>query len=625
MGVCSNKVSYYNYLKKVMKNNYDENYSSLFNRNFGFHKIKFIQRKKLSQNNNNPINFYLDWKKYLLEKLNTNKTTSWKYALYNSINSDEFNSVNEFLYQNEIFFKEFSILNMPKSIEKICKKNAESNNKDNVLYPFDNDEIKKCSTGISFDKANEKRKSDCNIINNEDNSNDKKQISYHLTLDVKNESIESKLMENPKYEVKHNINQIKKYCRIILNQLKDKFHPINIIITKFTDIFVHYLNYKMNKHKDELDKVKNKIIKALQYFIEIMQVTLKLFYINSINYKFFVSERDEFINIISYILFNQKREKSYILYDSIFKLFQYSNRKKSNELEQKIKKFGKLTPREAGVCKKFCLDKESELFFEEYKNNKNKKEEIKEKSKITNYFEKKIINANQNLFENENIINDRIDDDIGDDEINIDKQIFNESKLTKRNYIKSNNISNINNNEESLSYSFQEFAIKFNSYNENQEKLKEKIEESFNFFLTTESTLPPEKAKNFEKNEINLMPYSKAIEYMKTLVHYKVPIEKLTIIALTSIAITKCVDEYWKKEKDLPKKFLNIDADEIMSIYLYIIYNMNLPSIFTELDFIHHFTTDISKKSMVGYYYNTLHGCLDFIMNAETKESFVKI
>ena len=612
MGVCSNKVSYYNYMKKVLKNNYDENYSSLFNKNFGFQKNKFIQRK-LSKNNNAPINYYLNWKNYLLEKLKSYNSKSWNYALYNSLINDEFNTINEFLYQNEIFFEEFSVLNMPKSLEKIDKKNTELN-KDNVLYPFDSDEIKNASNDISFDMTNENRKSDCGIINNIENSNDKEQISYHLTLDIKNESIESNLVENPKFEVKYNINQIKKYCRIILKQLKDKFHPINIIIKKFTDIFVPYLNNKMNKHKDELDKVKNRIIKDLQYFIEIMQVTLKLFYINSINYKFFVSERDEFINIISYILFNQKREKSYIFYDSIFKLFQYSNRKKSNELEQKIKKFGKLTPREAGVCQKFCLDKESELFFEEYKNNKNKKE-IKEKSRITNYFEKKIIIINKN----------DDDDDIIENEINIDKQIFNERKLTKPNDKKSNNTTNINNNEESSSYSFQEFAIKFNSYNENQEKLKEKLEESLNFIFYTALTQPSEKEKNFQKNKFNLIPYSNAIEYMKTIVNYKVPIEKLTIIALTSIAITKCVDEYWKKEKDLPPKFLNIDADEIMSIYLYIIYNMNLPSIFTELDFIQHFTTDISKKSMVGYYYTTLRGCLDFIMKAETKESFVKI
>ena len=615
MGVCSNKVSYYNYMKKVLKNNYDENYSSLFNKNFGFQKNKFIQRK-ISKNNNTQINYYLNWKNYLLEKLKSYNSKSWNYALYNSLINDEFNTINEFLYQNEIFFEEFSILNMPKPIEKIDKTEKKNRDldKDNVLYPFDSDEIKNASNDISFDMTNENRKSDCGIINNIENSNDKEQISYHLTLDVKNESIESNLVENPKYEVKYNINQIKKYCRIILKQLKDKFHPINIIIKKFTDIFVPYLNNKMNKHKDELDKVKNRIIKDLQYFIEIMQVILKLFYINSINYKFFVSERDEFINIISYILFNQKREKSYIFYDSIFKLFQYSNKKKSNELEQKIKKFGKLTPREAGVCQKFCLDKESELFFEEYKNNKNKKE-IKEKSRITNYFEKKIIIINKN----------DDDDDIIENEINIDKQIFNERKLTKPNDKKSNNTTNMNNNEESSSYSFQEFAIKFNSYNENQEKLKEKLEESLNFIFNTVSTQPSEKEKNFQKNKFNLIPYSNAIEYMKTIVNYKVPIEKLTIIALTSIAITKCVDEYWKKEKDLPPKFLNIDADEIMSIYLYIIYNMNLPSIFTELDFIQHFTTDNSKKSMVGYYYTTLRGCLDFIMKAETKESFVKI
>ena len=109
MGVCSNKVSYYNYMKKVLKNNYDENYSSLFNKNFGFQKNKFIQRK-LSKNNNAQINYYLNWKNYLLEKLKLYNSKSWNYALYNSLINDEFNTINEFLYQNEIFFEEFSFL-----------------------------------------------------------------------------------------------------------------------------------------------------------------------------------------------------------------------------------------------------------------------------------------------------------------------------------------------------------------------------------------------------------------------------------------------------------------------------------------------------------------------------------
>ena len=61
-----------------------------------------------------------------------------------------------------------------------------------------------------------------------------------------------------------------------------------------------------------------------------------------------------------------------------------------------------------------------------------------------------------------------------------------------------------------------------------------------------------------------------------------------------------------------------------MSIYLYIVYNMDLPSIYTELDFIKYFTGSTTKQSMIGYYYTTIEGCLTFIMDAKTKEDFKK-
>ena len=63
-----------------------------------------------------------------------------------------------------------------------------------------------------------------------------------------------------------------------------------------------------------------------------------------------------------------------------------------------------------------------------------------------------------------------------------------------------------------------------------------------------------------------------------------------------------------------------------MSIYLYIVCNVKYKdlNIFTELDFIQYFTTIISKQSMVGYYYTTVNGCLNFIMKVNNKESLVK-
>ena len=89
--------------------------------------------------------------------------------------------------------------------------------------------------------------------------------------------------------------------------------------------------------------------------------------------------------------------------------------------------------------------------------------------------------------------------------------------------------------------------------------------------------------------------------------------------------ITKSIDEFWIKEKNfLNKKILTIDADELMSIYLYIVYNMKEYNIFTELDFIDNFITSASKQSMVGYYYTTVIGCINYILKVNNKESLGK-
>ena len=51
---------------------------------------------------------------------------------------------------------------------------------------------------------------------------------------------------------------------------------------------------------------------------------------------------------------------------------------------------------------------------------------------------------------------------------------------------------------------------------------------------------------------------------------------------------------------------------------------MNVESIFTHLDYIQHFTGNISKQSIIGYFYTTVEGCIKFIMDAEKKEDLRK-
>ena len=110
----------------------------------------------------------------------------------------------------------------------------------------------------------------------------------------------------------------------------------------------------------------------------------------------------------------------------------------------------------------------------------------------------------------------------------------------------------------------------------------------------------PSLPKYPEYNDNSKEPYLNAINYLRQIDSYKVPLEKLTVIALISVIITDCVDKYWDSMKNnLAKKYLNIDADELMSIYLYIIYKLNMPSLYVHLDFIKYFTTPISKWSSV--------------------------
>ena len=67
--------------------------------------------------------------------------------------------------------------------------------------------------------------------------------------------------------------------------------------------------------------------------------------------------------------------------------------------------------------------------------------------------------------------------------------------------------------------------------------------------------------------ECGFNDYKKAIEYIKTIKDYRVPLEKLTVLAFASILITNSIDEYWEKEKDnLPKKFSYLEKNEFYTL-----------------------------------------------------------
>ena len=616
--------SYYNLMKKELKKSYDKIIESDFNKNYSIQLKKFeAEKKKKIYLNDGEI---IDWKSFLLFKFYVKKTSSWQYYLYNYIQNDlNYSNFQIYYFENQIFTEQFFLLSFPQFYLKDSDRLNEP-----ILFLYEQNELKssyKNQNKLNKKKEKEKRKEiEMKKINETDKNYQKKKIEEkmylnispsdtiiqnELNIDIDNLADEKVLNKFNSYKIREHINLIRKQLESI-----NHHHPINAIIKKFaefySDILIKEFNSLQNADIRKIEKSKEKLVNEIKNFIEIISVALKLFYSKTVNYEFFVSERDEFFNLICYILFNEKK-----FYNSLFNLFNLSNNIKTENFQKKKKEFKVVTPKDAGISVQFRLDDETEKL----KNNNgcipektNKKKEIMTFLEITDISRSRY-NSIFSKGDSKGVITSSFasSQSVYIKVSNIKMKDFNEDVNKDVNKDVKENI-----DRKMSVISFKEFTEKINSQTET---LKEKIEINLD---ENPSQLDIPSFYDFDLENEKKIPYGKAIEYIQTMKDYCTPLDKLSIIALTSVLITESIDNFWKGKK-IEKKLLNIDADELMSIYLYITYNMDLPSIYTELDFINYFTGSITKQSMIGYYYTTIEGCLNFIMSSKCKEDFIKI
>jgi hypothetical protein len=645
MGIFHNKPSYFKLVEKALIKSRNWSYLSQFNKDYSLQSKKFVPIKKDIKYITKDLSELLHWKTYLLTKLETSDQSNWKYNL--SVILEDKDYYNSYFFQNEIFFYEFFLINFP-NINKDEYKNQ------TILYTMDSDDLRTYSVS-SKEKHKSKNKNKNNVlIDIEDD--DECELSADLNITIKNKTItEEMLKKDQNNRIKYNTNLIKLYINFMLKQLQrtdeDNIHPISDVIKIFSKNYKIKLNNYLEKNTEDWKKLKEKVVNEIQEFIEIMQVALKLFYLKSINYQFFINEEDEFNNLICYVLFNQEHKIN--IYEEVFKIFQKSNEEKQNNLKETIDEFGNLTPKEAGINPKFCLDEVTEEFIKNYeksliKKNTNKAEIMKELK------EKYILNHNINKSQNndEGLKKTFTDKEIGENiknnqkqdikTININKQIFsknfiNEDKQSedKETNDNSNSISNPFKSEAKannllVDSNYKKLVQEYNNIEENDDTNEMFMNEILNKSMSIKFISFKHMKENITSNNTSSIPYKDAIEYMKNIKKYKGPLEKLTIISLTSVIIKDCVDKFWKKnyDKELPFKFLNIEADDLLSIYLYIIYNMNMDenfdNIISEFDFIKNFVTQTTIRSIVGYYFTTANICINLIIDADEKEDLGK-
>ena len=448
---------------------------------------------------------------------------------------------------------------------------------------------------------------------------------------------------DPTFQYKMKRKNLKKYVKIFKEHIyNNQQHPINRVVFLFNKFFCKYINTNienLNKQlKDQLiidenygktiQDFEKEITECLRGFIITMHCSLKLFYSTCINYVCFEEEKDDIINLITSLFF-----KTGNLYETIFSLYSMAFSNEVELLQEKLNDLKNVKPKDLGVEVKFCLDEDTlELQRKILKEKQNERDEKENEDKKNENIKKEndLFQIKENDEEEKENENDLIDNNII--KTDIKENNINNSFL---NNLNDKNVDKNDDNEEEDGYLLEKINddistdIKIdpvsagmihlrntiNSFNNKKylfpkirNKLRDTLAQKDKFILEASGKIP--------------IPFSSAINLLRNLRNFKTPFEKIVILAALSDQITESVSEFWSKMTNYIKNsFLFIEADEIMTIFVFIVIKSQMPEMLVESKIITNFTTPSTRAFNISYNLTLMEASLETISKMQnTKE-----
>lgn len=488
----------------------------------------------------------IDWKNYLIKylKKKSEKNSNWAKILFAFIEKEAFLFESSFL--SFFFYYEFELETKPKCL---------TTNKKNLV---------------------KKKKMDMN------------DIARNLGGSIVSINPDGLLPDDPRIEYELKRDMIKSYIQVFKEHLFDQDHPINQVIVKFAQVISTEI--KQERTKVPLDNnLLEHYIKEVQTFILKIQIAAKIFYSNTVNYEPLAEEKDEFINLVCWLVFEVSHG---VLYDEVYELYQIGLRKKVKEFEVKLNNMSDITLKDLGIKKEFRLDNSTR----EYINTLIKENKLKQKPPKT------IKNTKLEQLKNHTNKNTSINN------VNEREQDF---------YINRDESLRI---ESQMDNTFRSDDADENNFKTRVGSLLQENKISFNVIDNQKSSILI-RAKNHPiicSNPFYSYPYESVIDLARTLPLYGVPFHQMLIIANLSIEITKSIHDFWEEMNVIVSNdLLALSADELMSIFVYIIIKANVPEILIYQQMINDFTTACTKSSMLGYYCTTIECVISFLHSTD--------
>lgn len=386
---------------------------------------------------------------------------------------------------------------------------------------------------------------------------------------------------NTRYEqFKSERKDVKSLAKMFKKGLKDDRHPINIVITMVEEKLSLLIKEKTNmlieenkkgidstqEKETELDEEIKEIIQHIQIFVIEMQTALKLFYIDSVDLQCFLEEKDEIINLVCSQLFRTNN-----FYENVKNLFSAQLEKKVKFFNNKLLGLKGISQKEIGIRARFALTEETIELQKQIADDYVKNFQLKHRGSQT---KKTLVNSKFGLT----------------NELKEMNASFNAPTYTKSLKVEEKNNVSIEDAE-----------------------LPEQLKNSNN--LEAIKLLKESLAKSHTTNKI-FIGYNPAVKMLNGIKNIKLPYKKMIKISMVSDEITKCVNYFWEETKPyLDNDYLNINADDLMVLFIFILINSQMGDILVEEKIIDNFTTKMSRGSNIGYYYTTLQAAIDYVYN----------
>ena len=658
------KSKYFNSINQIINQHYESNITpKRLNANMAIcYENKYFDGVYSSEET--QIQSYIEWLQYLYNYLSIEiGDKEWAQEMIILLDDEQFLSENKYLSQ--FFFRDFFMSSEPNCI-KDTKNNTSVNND---IYEEASYEMR-----TSINNSNMMRALGGSIGPNaaiDDETDNDINLSINADSDSKYKSYRSK---------------VKKYIEIFREHIINKDHPINRVIQIFDKVWVKYIRERTNKiknknlneiEKENANSLIDDLTRELQNFIIKIQICLKLFYSRAISYACFVNEKDELMNLITTLFFKTGK-----IYETVFELQRIKLTEEVDDMTKKYRQLYNISPQQLGIKQQFCLNEEtlsmqeSILIKEEKQIDENikAKEGQKDKSNldfnikgVTNiYFnddqgdKKKIqseltkIRQMKKIFPKHYIYNAnniKVDIDFDHD----DNNIIPESILNKPSYVNDEGLLtpilpksretmeldyNIlkqtrttyapykSNKSDNILFNDNDDVREMDSVNNDNEIIRDnnvdgrKTISPFNFIKVFNCV----KFTKESGNQLDIRyPYETAIHLLKQIEKYKAPFEKMLIFANLGNEITSCVNDFWKDMEEYVKgDLLGVEAEQLMTIFIFILLKAQINDIVVHCKIIQLFTTSVIKSSMIGYYYSNAEASVTYIKNLKNIKELLK-